>query len=316
MSHIARAETNCVDLSLIIVNWNTKELTAQCLRSVSDNLTNTSMTYEVIVVDNASSDGSAQSIKEEFSWAQLICNEDNLGYGRANNQAAEHAKGRYFLLLNSDTQLLDNSIPRIIEYLDDHPNVGVATGKVLNSDRTFQSPYRRFPSITGAIYRHTINNVKSFNTPLQKRHKYEDLDPDRIHNVDSVTGAYLFVRGSLVEMNRIFNEEIFMYYEDTLLCYQIQKQGYQVVYLPYAPIVHHHGMSARKARPEAAFNSFLGSTIFMRKVHGERIANYYAKIVRAIWQVLAFGFTALCLLPVPRFREKANFFKTLTKKCS
>lgn len=314
MSNKSSAGTNRVDLSVIIINWNTKELTAQCLCSIADNLTSSSITYEVVVVDNASSDGSPQMIRDEFSWVKLICNDENLGYVRANNQAAAQVQGRYYLLLNSDTQLLDQSMPKIIEYLDIHPHVAVATGKVLNPDRTFQSPYRRFPTFTGALYRHTIGNVRSFNTSSQKRHKYEDLDPDKVYNVDSVTGAYLFIRGKVVESNKVFDEDIFMYYEDTLLCYRMHTRGYQVVYLPYAPIIHYHGMSARKARPEATFNSFMGSTIYIKKVYGEKSAVCYAKIVGAIWRMLNLGFALLCIFPIPKFREKATFFRSLVKK--
>lgn len=314
MSQKSDSKPDGIDLSIIIVNWNTKELTVQCLRSIVDNLSAPALHYEIIVVDNASSDSSVEAISESFSLVRLICNEDNAGYVKANNQGAELAKGRYLLLLNSDTQLLDDTMPSIIEYMDKHPRVGIATGKVLNPDRSFQPPYRRFPKLIDAYLNHTVNKVARLNTPFLRRHKYEELDPKQSHEVDSVTGAYLFIRRNLITENKIFDEDIFMYYEDTLLCKQVRKKGFQVMYLPVAAIMHYHGSSARKARPDAIYNSYLGSAIYINKVYGKKLAARYRTIVRITWHVLAFGFGILCHMPYPKFREKADLFKCLLIK--
>lgn len=313
MAHNSSSESSGIDLSIIVVSWNTRELTAQCLRSVLDNLSDGAFSYEIIVVDNASSDGSAQMVKDDFRSVRLICNDENLGFVGANNQASSVAKGSYCLLLNSDTLILDDTMSSIIKYLDDHPEVGIATGKVLNPDRTFQAPYQRFPGIIDSVLSHTINNIKTF-ALLKRRWKYGNLDQNGIHYVDSVTGAYLFIRSNLINTDKIFDDDIFMYYEDTLLCYRIRKQGYQIVYLPLAPIIHYHGMSAKQVRPDALFNSFKGSKIFIKKVYGENTANYYAKVVIIIWRIFFLLFSALRVVPSAKIKRKATLFGSLVAK--
>ena len=132
-----------MDLSIIIVNWNTRKLLAECLKSLKQNIC-TCLRHETIVVDNGSSDGSIDMIRKEFPSVLLIANKTNLGYVRANNQGSSVAIGRYILLLNSDTVLLEGGVEDIVGYLDSHSDVGIATGIVLNPDRTFHRPFRRW----------------------------------------------------------------------------------------------------------------------------------------------------------------------------
>src|ERR1700759_3275630 len=140
---------NDVKLSIIIVNWNTRDITRDCLRSIREHVSG--LTYEVIVVDNASGDGSAEMICSEFPDVRLIANDDNLGFGRANNQAMRVAKGEYLFLLNSDTVILDNAIERLLAFMAADPAIGIAGCKLLFEDRTLQSSCSRFPSIRVAL---------------------------------------------------------------------------------------------------------------------------------------------------------------------
>lgn len=312
MQYEAISKTDRPDLSIIIVNWNTKKLLHECLRSVLDNLV--TINYEIIVVDNASSDGSAEMVKSKFKSVQLMENTENVGFVKANNQAANLAKGRYFLLLNSDTRLLDNGISDIIKYLDSHSEVGIATGKMLNPNKTFQPPYRRFPNLLGSVFHHTFRRIINLNTFFLKHHRYENLNPTQIHDIDWVTGAYLFIRSDLVKDGKIFDEAIFMYYEDTLLCYQVHKCGYRIVYLPYASIIHYQGMSARQIRTITAYNSFKSSVIYFERIYGKKTADVYARIVKIIWHLLVCGFTLFQVVPFPKFREKTEFFRYLSKQ--
>lgn len=302
-----------MDISIIIVNWNTKELLKKCLESLEHNVSK-SLRHEIIVLDNCSSDGSCAMVKKEFPSVILIENTTNVGFVRANNQGAELANGRYLLLLNSDTVVLDGGIRDIINYLDTHSDVGVATGRVLNLDKTFQRPFRRYPDWLGAAFRHSIDLVKKIDHPLKRSFRLEHLDEMKEHDVDWVTGAYLFLRRELMEVGKVFDEDLNMYYEDTLLCSRVRQRGYRIVYLPYAPIIHYHGASANQVRTEAILQSFKSSVIYFRKVNGISVARIYSLTVRIIWSALTIGFTVLQVFPVKKFREKAELFRKLVSK--
>jgi GT2 family glycosyltransferase len=299
-----------MDISIIIVNWNTRDLLEQCLKSIKDSVSK-DIRYEVIVVDNGSSDGSAEMIRDIFPSVQIIKNNANYGYVYANNQGASVSKGRYLLLLNSDTLVLDDGIKRVISYLDTYPDVGVATGRVLNPDGTFQRPFRRFPHLLGGIYRHTVNLVKLVNHPFEKRYRLENLDEFYEHEVDWVTGAYLFLRRELMEGGKVFDEAIYMYYEDTLLCARARKNGYRIMYLPFAPIIHYHQASARLIGSQAIFYSFRSSVIYFKKIYGKFVAKLYSSITRIIWCAFALIFSLLQIFPLRKFKEKAELFRSL-----
>jgi len=302
-----------MDVTILIVNWNTRKLLQDCLQSIEYFL-NGKVKYEVIVVDNGSTDGSVDMVKNDFPSVIILANKENLGFVRANNQGAALARGRYILLLNSDTVLLDGGIKEIVFYMDTHADVGVATGRVLYPDQTFQRPFRRFPHWSGAVFRHTIQLIAKVKPPFEKRFRLEHLDENIKHEVDWVCGAYMFVRKELVDRGKVFDKDIFMWSEDTLLCHNIRSRGYQVVYLPCAPIIHYAGESRNKVPVESAYNSFRGSVIYFKKTHGESVARFYCLAVRYIWTVFAIIFMFLQFIPLPRFEEKAKLFSSLVSK--
>ena len=271
-----------------------------CLQGILD--------FEITVVDNASVDGSADMVKEKFTSVNLIENDENVGYVRANNQAVAVAKGKYILLLNSDTKMIDDGARDVINFMENNPRSAIVTGKMLYEDGTFQPPYRRFPGLFGSIMRNTFRRVIGLNTPFLKRFRYEDLDPEKMHEVDWATGAYLYIRRDFIKLTKVFDEAIFMYYEDTLLCRRAWKAGYAVVYLPLAPIIHYRGNSAKTARPATILYSFQSSVVYFERLHGATIASLYRHTVKAIWWISALIFK---LLPMPRFREKAELFRYL-----
>jgi hypothetical protein len=304
---------NDLEVSIIIVNWNTKDLLYACLSSVFKHVT-AKLKFEVIVIDNASEDGSGEMVQKEFPEVVLIFNSDNVGFARANNQGAAIAEGRYLLLLNSDTLVLDNSITQIIEHLDSHPDIGLATGRVLNHDMTFQRPFSRFPHYFDAFFHQTSRLIVGWNSPLYKRYHLEGLDEMQSHDVDWVSGAYLFVRNDLIDGGKVLDENIFMYYEDTLLCYQARQRGYRIVYLPYAPIIHYGGMSSSGIGKKAIYNSFKGSVAYFGKVHGATSARHYEVAVRGTWQFFAWVFGLLQVIPFSKFEKKAVMFSYLVER--
>lgn len=291
-------------LSIIIVNWNTRELLRDCLKSVADKL-GEMINHEIIVVDNASNDGSTGMVLNEFPGVMLIENGENAGFACANNQATSIASGKYLLLLNSDTKLIGDNVCDVLNYLDLHPKVGIATGKMLYEDGEFQPSWRRFPSIAGAIWGNTFDRIVAIDTPFQKSFRYKNLDPDKINEIDWVIGAYLYVRAELLEDGKLFDEDIFMYYEDTLLCKRAWKSGYSVIYLPLAPVIHYRAISAKKIRAKTMLYSFQSSVVYVERLHGATIAGCYRHVVRTVWRFFGLLFW---LFPFRRFREKSDLF--------
>ena len=294
-------------LSIVIVSWNTRDVLEVCLRSVLNSLQDL-LDYEITVVDNASVDGSAEMVREKFASVNLIANAENVGYVRANNQAVVVSRGKYILLLNSDTKMIDSGALQVIDYMDNNSNTAIVTGRMLYEDGSFQPPYRRFPGLFGSIARNTFRRIISLNTPFLKRFRYEELDPEEMHDVDWATGAYLYIRRDFLKQDALFDEAIFMYYEDTLLCRRAWNAGYKVTYLPIAPIIHYRGISAKTVRPKTILYSFQSSVVYFERVYGALIARFYRRAVRAIWWLSSL---LLGLVPVRRFREKAELFRYL-----
>ncbi len=295
--------------SILIVNWNTRELLAACLDAVFEHWGLVGI--EVIVVDNASGDGSVEMVEERFPQVVLIKNRDNAGFVKANNQAAAVAKGRYIVLLNSDTEPLDSGLSRLIAYMEQSPGTGVVSGKLINEDGTFQRPFRRFPRMTGAYFRHSLRLIVGFNTPFHRRYLMQDTGSAEMLEVDWLSGAYLVIRQELIERGELFDPEIYMYYEDTTLCRSVWQRGYKVVYLPMAPVVHYQGSSAKTVRARAAYFSFRSSVIYFRKQNGQLPAALYRGAVLTTWRALRLLFRLTSFLPSEAIGRKAALFSEL-----
>ncbi|NWH03704.1 glycosyltransferase [Desulfobacter latus] len=298
-----------MDLSILIVNWNTRELLVNCLNSIFRLLSG--VTFEVIVVDNNSSDSSSEYVNKMFPQVELISNQINNGFVKANNQAYQKANGRYILLLNSDTLILDGSIHEIIRFLDDNEDVGAATGKVLNKDKSFQRPFRRFPHPLGAYFRHTTRLIYGFNTWFHKRYLMADIGPDHTVEVDWASGAYLFIRKSLIKTEYILDPDIFMYCEDTLLCKTLNSSGYRIRYLPLAPIIHYGGESSQQVKAFSAYHSFLSSSVYFRKIYGNRTSAIFVFSVILTWHTLKMVLKIGSFFKIKKCRKKEEFFLQL-----
>src|ERR1044071_7080013 len=235
---------NDVTLSIIIVNWNTRDITRDCLRSIGEHVGG--MAYEVIVVDNASSDGSAEMIRAEFPDVRLIANDDNLGFGRANNQAMRVARGDFFFLLNSDTVIFDDAVQRLVKFIADDLQIGIAGCKLLFEDRTLQGSCSRFPSIRCALLE-DLMLYKLLPRRLQGEWLLGGYWPhDHARDVDAVWGAAMQVRREVFEQTGGFDERIFMYGEDLEWCRRVRDYGWGIAFTPEASIVHLNHKSSEK----------------------------------------------------------------------
>ncbi len=260
-----------VDLSVVIVNWNTRELLRACLASL--NVGARGISFEVFVVDNASADGSAEMVAESFPEAVLVRNAENVGFSRANNQALRAATGRHVLLLNSDTVVHEESLSSLVKYLDENAAVGAVGPKLLNGDGTVQREgfYRRFPSLTQVALFYTPLRRLSSRFPGLVRRFWEDFDEARSMEVDQIPGAALCVRGELLERVGLLEERFAIWFEDVDWCYRAKGMGARLMYYPGATITHLGGQSFGLWREQAKMLQLFSSMYLFFRIHHGRI---------------------------------------------
>ena len=238
-----------MDLSIIIVNWNTCSLLQKCLESIFKFTHD--IRFEIIVVDNGSSDGSVETLKSSFPSVVLVQNSENLGFSKGVNQGIIVAKGENVLLLNSDTYVKENSFANMVDFLKKQKNTGAITCKVLYPDGRRQSAYSSFPSLSGLIYE--FLSICKFIAHLKMFYKYDvsqwDYSVSRELKDDLWPGGgCLMITGEVIKKVGLLDETFgYAYLEDADLCYRIKKSGYSFFYLAEATVYHHHSYSVSKS---------------------------------------------------------------------
>ena len=244
--------TSAPDLSIIIVNWNTRELLRQCLESIPCGL-DACHRAEVWVVDNASHDGSAAMVAECFPDVLLIANDDNVGFSRANNQAIRQAAGRSILLLNSDTKVLPRALSVLVSFLDSRPDAGAAGCRLLNADGSKQrSAWMNYPnlgSVTTAAF--WLNHLPLLKKRVRREEEMLNAATEPIQ-VKHLLGACLMVRHSLLDQVGLMDEDYFMYLEETDWCRRINAAGAGIFFVPSGQIIHYGQQSAVLAPDKAS----------------------------------------------------------------
>lgn len=256
-----------IDISVIIVNYNVKELLEQCVKSVLE--ASEGLCIEIIIVDNNSFDGSVSYITEKFGKddrIKLISSNVNLGFSKANNLAAKKACGKYLLFLNPDTVLREDTLRKTLEFYKSRDDIGAMTCKVMLPNGKLDLACRRsFPTPWIAFYR-MIGLSKLF--PKSKvfgRYNLTYLDENMTYEVDSIVGAFMFMKREIFEKVGGFDEDYFMYGEDIDLCYRIKKNGYKIYYYPETSIIHYKGESTKKSSLSYVSNFYGAMQIFARK---------------------------------------------------
>jgi GT2 family glycosyltransferase len=253
------------DLSIIIVSWNVRELLRACLRSIERS--GATVRTEIIVVDNASADGSAAMLAQGFPRVHVIANAANRGFPAANNQGIARSSGRYVMLLNPDTEVGDGALAAMVAYLDVQPQVGVLGPQLVNPDGSVQSSRRRFPTFWTAVFEGTW--LQRFAPPgLVERYTVRDRRDDAISEVDWVTGACLAVRREAFAQVGGLDEGFFMYSEELDWCKRIKVAGWKIVYFPGARVMHHEGKSSEQATPARHIHFQTSKVRYFRKHHG------------------------------------------------
>jgi len=240
-------------VSIVIVSFNTRELLKNCIQSVLDTTHN--LSYEIIVVDNASSDGSVEGLEKEFNEITIIRNSNNLGYAKANNQAIKLARGKYILLLNSDTIMKEGTIEKLVSFIEKNPQTAAVGPKVLNPDGTLQNKGFFFPSVMfSLIVLFGINRL--FSEKLKRRlfPKFYWSENDT-REVDYVEGSCLLLSREIADKIGLLPEVFFMYFEEAEWCYLAKKNKYEIWYLPAAEIIHMHSSSPLVDKEEVFWKS-------------------------------------------------------------
>lgn len=243
LSNLKKYMNQLVDLSIVIVSFNTKDILQDCLISVFSNKPK-NLTIEVIVVDNASADGSLEMIRKDFPKVLLIENKENLGFSKANNIGVRRSKGRYVLFLNSDTIVFKGTIETMIEFMNSYLNAGAATCKVvLPNEKLDDASHRGFPTPWNALC-HFSGLSKLF--PASRTFSGYSLgymDQSLIHEIDACAGAFMMVRREAGDQIGWWDEDFFWYGDDLDFCYRLKQKDWKIYFVPTASILHYKGVS-------------------------------------------------------------------------
>lgn len=257
-----------IDVSIVVVNWNTRDVLRGCLASVYAQTQE--IIFEVVVVDNASSDGSAEMVKKEFPQAILIENTKNRGFAAANNQGMRIAKGRYVLLLNPDTIVLEGAIQKTVAYADHRPEIGVVGCQVWENDTTLQLTCFRFPSVGNLILQKSGLCRLFPRSGVVGREKMAGWNRDTECEVEVVSGMFMLVRQEAIDQVGVMDEDYFIYAEETDWCFRFKRAGWKCVFTPMARIIHLDGGS--KSTEQISVRMFVQQQksllIFFKKQRG------------------------------------------------
>ncbi|MDI6688220.1 MAG: glycosyltransferase family 2 protein [Desulfobacterales bacterium] len=225
-----------MDVSIIIVNWNTKKLLLDCIRSIHETVKNIS--FEIWLVDNASIDGSVEAVKQNYSDVKIIQNNKNLGFAAANNVALERMRGRYALLLNTDTILTNGSVEALFDFMKKNSDAGMACGQLLNQDGSKQNSVANFPGLHSLVFNESLLQILFPRKFPGKRREYK-----KPVEVDSCIGACLMVRKKAMDEVGLLDKRYFFFFEETDWAYRMKQDGWKIYFVPSAKIFHIQGQT-------------------------------------------------------------------------
>jgi hypothetical protein len=279
----------------------------ECLLSVFSSIEEKKI--EVIVVDNSSSDGSADMVQTQFPQVRLFINQENRGFAAANNQAIREASGRYVLLLNPDTLVIDDCLDKVIAFADEHPHAGIVGCKVLNTDGTLQRSCREFPTLLNqfiaATYLYKLFPKNSFFG--QEHLTYWSYGEAR--KVGFVSGCFFLIRQEVISEIGVLDEDYFMYAEEQDYAYRARSAGWEVFFTPEGTIIHHGGGSARQLPVKNFLFLHQSELRYFCKHHGF-VTAWWANLIKLNYMILRFGAWEIACLLKPTERKK------LKKECT
>ncbi len=290
-----------MDISFVIVNWNTRSLLTDCLNSIEKTVSG--YAYEIFVVDNNSSDGSADAVENFFgSFVKLIRNSENMGFARANNQAIKFAKGRYVILLNSDTVLNKNTVSGLVSFLDDNRDAAMTGPRMTDENGRLQNSYDNFPALTTELFNKSILRLLFPDKFAGKTSK-----ADAPFEVDSLIGACIAIRSEAIKEVGMFDEDYFFFLEETDWCFRMKTSGWKIFHQPEVEIIHLQGQS-KKIRPSLSWIEYYRSLYKYFKKNRSGLSYLSLRIFRFIKLfinlLLTFAGLLLTLGIKRRYREK------------
>ncbi len=310
-----------MDLTIIIVNWNVKEFLKKCLESVYK--FTQGLEFEVFVVDNNSSDGSRDMVKAEFPQVSLIANNENYGFSKANNQALRAARGGYLVLLNPDTELIDNSMKAMVDFMDSRPDIGAIGCKLIYPEGDTQHSCRHFPSLFTDLMENLYLDSFFPKSHFFNRYRMGDWAHNDLREVDQPYGACLLFRREVMKKIGLMDERFFMYYDEVDLCYRIKKTGGKIYFVPDIKIIHYANRSSNQVSVTCEHYKYRSKFLFFDKHYGRcsLLPLALSLVSRSILAWVIFPLTHIaCGRPrdVKYFRqysgiiwsEYLNFFKT------
>lgn len=260
-------------LSIIIVSWNTRDILADCLASVYAHPPTDS--FELILVDNASVDGSPEMVKRDFPQVRLIESHENLGFAQGNNLAVPLCQGDYVLLLNPDTVVKPNALQKLIDFLDANPAAGGAGSMLLNPDESLQPSCHPAPKLGRELWR--LLHLDEF-VPYgsYNMHKWR---MDQPRKVDVLMGAAFMVRKAILDEIGFLDGDYFIYSEEVDLCYRLQRAGWSLYYVPDSKVIHLGGQSTKQVATDMFLQLYLGKLKYFRKHYGAFAGQVYKLIL-------------------------------------
>jgi hypothetical protein len=265
-----------MDITIVIVNWNTEDLLAQCLYSLEENvLAAEDLNTETIIVDNSSTDGSSTMVRKRFPWVYLIENSENVGFARANNQVLRDACGRYVVLLNSDTLVHPDAFETMVEFMDTFPRAGGGGPRLLNEDGTLQPSCHPMLTPGREFWR------LMFLDEIWHRATYKQADWDigKSRRVEVIKGACLMLRREALDEVGLLDERYFMYTEEMDLCYRLLQAGWELWWVPQAVVTHYGEASSRLVAEEMYIQLYRSKVQFHRKFGGNQRADRFKRLV-------------------------------------
>lgn len=258
------------DISVVIVSYNTRDLTLECVQSVLDHAGG--FEVEIIVVDNQSSDGSADALRAAFPDITVIDSPANGGFAYGNAIGFEQAQGRFVLLLNPDARIYPETLPTALNHMADNPKTGILGARVWLDDGTQQSSMMRFLTLRQFVFNLFVSNTLQRKIPALGDTRYASLSKDEMHQVDSVSGCFMLVRREVLEEIGTLDTRFFMYGEETEWCHRAKKAGWNVVYNPAVEILHHGAASTAHMSEWKAVEMTRGQILFLRLSRGNLVA--------------------------------------------
>ncbi|MCX6044218.1 MAG: glycosyltransferase family 2 protein [Chloroflexi bacterium] len=299
------------DLSIVIVSWNTRELLAECLRSLGEDLqTCPQWQVETFVIDNASHDGSSAMVDRDFPWVHLIENDHNIGFASANNQAIQLSQGRYVLLLNPDTKVTFGAIQALIDFMEATPAAGAAGSRLVNADGTLQPSCHPRPTLVRELWR-LLHFDRFYAYAIYQMANWSSTQPQL---VDVVQGASMIVRREVLAQTGSLDTDYFIYSEEVDWCYRIQRAGWAIYWVPQSVVVHYGGQSTQQVAAEMFLRLYQGKVLYFRKNRGWWAAIIY-KIILLLAAAVRLAASPLAWFAAPTQRARqwqlAGYYRRL-----